>query len=372
METYRLSSKLTSTDREIVIQTSNDSSVCAILSTVFVDGQPADVTKTRHPGEWNPEDILTMVKSRHSEKKEELEFMLKTYQTVFQNGESKALFELGIAFYYKRLFPEAHNLLESAIKLNPKFDGAYNYLSRTFHELKRNTQAVDAARQAVSLKPSYADYRLTLGEALMAAGGYREAVEEFEESVRINTYYGDAYFCLGLALLLNGVHQKDTSLFASVITRSADSFKRAGIIETEYEGELFAEGFRLLDQKDIESAYHLFRKIYDARKRDKFHDLSSYYMKYVHFHGEQTPDSLDRRISYLEDEVRHHPDYADLHTELAGLYLQKSRLACEQALGSFRRALDVNPSLNKVEKQLAAVEKGLDAIDDLVLKVTRE
>ncbi len=372
METYRLSSKLKNADREIVIQTSNDASVRAILSTVYVDGQAANVTRTRHPGEWSAEEILSMVKFRHNQKKEELESMLVAFQVVMDRGEPEAMYQLGTAFFYKKLFEEALTLFDSATTLSGTFDGAYNFMARTEMELERYDRAIRAARAAVEMKPAYADYRHTLGESLMLAGSYREAVAEFEEAVRINTYYGDAYFCLGLSLLLNSVYQKDISLFGAVVSRSSDYFKKAGIIDDQYEGELFAEGFKLLEEQDLESAYVLFRKVYDARKRDKFQDLSGYYMKYVHFYGEPTPESLDRRIEYLREEIQKHPDYADIYTELARLYLERTRYSCTLSIEHYRKALDVNPAMDNVERQLTAVQEGLASIDQLVAQVMKD
>ncbi|MDF1545284.1 MAG: tetratricopeptide repeat protein [bacterium] len=372
METYRLSSKLKNADREIVIQTSNDASVRTILSTVYVDGQIANVSRTRHPGEWTPEEVLSMVKSRHGQKKEELESMLLAFNEVMDRGEPEAMHRLGTAFFFKRLFDEALALFDAAITLNNSFDGAYFYMARTEIELERYDQAVRAARAAVEMKPTYADYRHTLGECLMLTGAYKEAVAEFEEAVRINTYYGDAYFCLGLALLLNSIHQKDITLFGSVVSRSSDYFKRAGVIDDQYEGEIFAEGFKLLEEQDLEAAYVLFRKVYDNRKRDRFNDLSGFYMKYVHFYGEPSPESLDRRTEYLQEELRLHPDYVDIHTELARLYLERSRHACSLSMEHYRQALNINPSMGIVEKQLAAAQEGYSALDNLLTQVMKE
>lgn len=253
METYRLSSKLVEDSREFIIQIANDAKVSTVMSTVLVDGDVTEMSKTPHPIEYTPGEVLSLVKSAHDDKKREVETMLHSYRAVLKAGDAQSLYQLGTAFFYKSFLSEARQLFNAAIGLDADFHQAYNYVSVTELAGGNLDAAVRAAKVAVDMRPGFADYHYNLGHVYLAMKSCRKAVTEFEEAIRVNLYYGDAYFSLGLALLKNALMQEETSLFASVLTRTIDNLKKAAIIDPDYDTEVLAEGIKAIDGPPIRS-----------------------------------------------------------------------------------------------------------------------
>jgi len=366
METYRLSSKLVENRKEFVIQTSNDPKAGAVLSTVFVNGQETETGRMYHPSELSAEEVLSMVKKRHSVKKREIEAMLGTYRRVLEGSNPKSMFQLGTAFFYKSLLSEARDLFQGALQLDPDYHKARSYLGRTELALGDTSAAISSAQAAVKHQPKYADYHYNLAETLLQEGLCSEAVSEYEEAVRINMYYGDAHFGLGLALLLNAINRDDSALFSSVLTRTADCIRKAAVIDTEYVGELHSQGFSALENTELTEAFGLLRKLYLEKQERRREELSQYYMKYVYHQGEISEETLLNRIDFLKAEVTKHPDYADVHVELSHCHARQAVASWENALEHSRRAFDINPEIPGIDKHLSSFEEEMDNLKRLI------
>ena len=102
METYRLHSKVVENDKEFVIQTTNDAHSGTVASTVYINGVAAETLECPHPSEISPEEVLSLVKLTHDEKKKEVELLLKAYIKVISQGNPELMHHLGCAFFYKR------------------------------------------------------------------------------------------------------------------------------------------------------------------------------------------------------------------------------------------------------------------------------
>ncbi|MBU0984346.1 MAG: hypothetical protein KKA42_10785, partial [candidate division Zixibacteria bacterium] len=97
METYRISSRVKDNDREYLIQTTNDAGRAAVSTTVFIDGVQSECESCAHPGEINPQEILSLVKMAHGEKKKEIEKLLKAYHEAMDRGHPDQMYQLGTA-----------------------------------------------------------------------------------------------------------------------------------------------------------------------------------------------------------------------------------------------------------------------------------
>ena len=110
MEAYRISSKLREQDREYLIQTVNDVSLGTVTTTVFVDGVQTDTVNRPHPTEMDAQEVLSLVKETHGERRKEMESLLRAYQHVVNQGDSGLIYSLGVGFFSRRFFLEAAEL----------------------------------------------------------------------------------------------------------------------------------------------------------------------------------------------------------------------------------------------------------------------
>lgn len=85
----------------------------------------------------------------------------------------------------------------------------------------RDAEAVNQFRQAVSIKPDWAEARSLLGSALARAGNYREAEEELRKAVTLKPDYGEGWNFLGQFLQERGKDKEAQEAF-----RKAKQFSR--------------------------------------------------------------------------------------------------------------------------------------------------
>jgi tetratricopeptide (TPR) repeat protein len=362
METYRLKSKLVENDKEFVIQTINDVNQGEISSTVYVNQQQLERTGWPYPQGITPEEVLSLVKMTHGEKKKELETLLENYRKVISGHDPEMMYHLGVAFYYKRLYNEAEELLRSAVALDPDHHQAYNYLGMTQHALNKPAEAVEACRHAVQKCPGYADYRNNLGEALLSNRSCHDAIKEFEEAVRINLYYADAYLNLGLAHTLQALVEGEKHPPADTIRRATDYFKKASLICTDYDPSVFNEGLQALQEADFRRAFSIFHRLRENKKEKHRREFAAFYVKLAMHPEFVTEEVINDRIRFLEAEITKNPTYIDLYAELGRCLLERAKFSWHRGLEQYRKALDLNPSLTKARYCCDEAEKEYENI----------
>jgi len=231
MEAYRLNSRIVEDDKEFLVRTENDAERGIIRTSIYINGEFVDSNIVPHEGEFSEEQVLELVKNAHGEKKAELEFLLKNFREVLNNGSPDMMCQLGKAMYYKKMYAEAARLFGSAIKLKEDMHEAYFYLGQTELAAGNVEAAIRAAGEAVKIRPAFADYRNNLGEALLDNDNWRDAMEQFDEAIRKNVYYGDAYFNKALAHLANALKQEDPDIASEFQNKTGELLEKAALID---------------------------------------------------------------------------------------------------------------------------------------------
>jgi tetratricopeptide (TPR) repeat protein len=371
METYRISSKLKEREHEYLIQTANDASQGLVSTTVYVDGVQTETVNCPHPAEINPQEVLALVKLAHGEKKKEMESLLQTYRQVIADGSPAMMYQLGTAFYYKRLCWEAAELFRAVTGMEPNHHQALNYLGMTLQALGRIEEAVSAATAAVELRPGYADYRNNLGEAYLAANSPEKAIGEFQQAVAINMYYADAYFNLGLGHILRIITNPDPERVSQSAARVIECLNKAALIYPDYKDRSdFGEGLQAVKHADFSRALNLLAGIREAKKANYRREFASFYMRFVLFPGWITEQAVTERIKYLEEEVERNPNYVDLKAELAQCYLEQSRLIWQRGVEQFEKAAEMNSSLPNISSALQEARMALEHLSNALGRVS--
>lgn len=371
METYRLNSRLVENEREYIIQTSNDVALGSVSSDVFVDGILADSVKLPHPEQIRPEEVLTFVETAHDETKKEVEALLKAYRDVMHSANAEMMFHLALAFFYKKFYNEANELLAAAVSLNPDYHEAYNFLGQTELALGRHDEAVVAAESAVSKRPEYADYRNNLGEALLVCRSLARAQEEFDKAISINLYYSDAYFNYGLAMILLALDEDNSQVRPNYLTKAHEYFTKASLTYPDYKTAIFARGLESLLRGDLKHAFNLLARVREEKRFQHGRRYSMYHMKFALYPQWVTEKALQDRISFLQDEISKNPSYIDLHIELSRCYLEQARIAWRKGIDSFKKTLDINPSLTKLAANVERAEDAYEVIGDTIQKISQ-
>lgn len=372
METYRVSSKVRDHNREYLIQTSSDAHLGAVATSVFVNGEPKETVNCPHPSEVSPQEILSLVKAVHGEKKKEIETLLEAYRKALDSGSPEMLYHLGTAFHYKGFLDEALELFSTAVRLKPDYHEALNYLGLSELSAGRVDHAIAALVRSVELRPGFADYRNNLGEAYLAGNAAKRAIVEFEQAIGINMYYADAYLNLGLAHIAQELGFPDQARLQATMARISDSFRKASLIYAGYATPQYEEGMTALAQLDLVRAQAIFRRIREAKKENHRREFSSFYMKFVAFPDMVSDKVVSDRIEFLKGEISKNPYYVDLHADLGHCYLEQARQSWQRAVEQFRKSTEINPSLGKVRVALDVAEETYQTMSQALSRISEK
>jgi len=110
-------------------------------------------------------------------------------------------FYLGYFLMEADAYKDAIDVFKEAIRLKPGFADACYYLGAAYEKTGKDTKAVGAYMKAVKAAPDFTDAYFSLGMTYGRLGKYREAVDALKEAVRLEPDYADAHYNLGVAYL---------------------------------------------------------------------------------------------------------------------------------------------------------------------------
>ncbi|MFD2233849.1 tetratricopeptide repeat protein [Phaeospirillum tilakii] len=116
----------------------------------------------------------------------------------------------------------ALDAFRDAIRLRPDWAEPHHGLGLTLHELARTDDAVAALTEAVRLKPETALTHFHLGTALADLGRGEAAVAAFREALARDPDFAEAHNNLGTALLDLGHHDEAAAAFRAAIALKPD------------------------------------------------------------------------------------------------------------------------------------------------------
>ncbi len=94
-------------------------------------------------------------------------------------------------------FADAVEPLKQALKLKPDYADAHYNLGVALNSLGRPDEAIESFKRAVALDPDDSESQFDLGEALYAKGKYAEAAEAFAHVTRVAQVNAEAFENLG-------------------------------------------------------------------------------------------------------------------------------------------------------------------------------
>ncbi len=94
--------------------------------------------------------------------------------------------KLGIAYHQQLQLAQAQRCYERAIKLDNKYAEAINNLGTIYYAQKRYRRAISSYKKALSLNPDSASIHSNLGTAYFARKRYKEASVEYAEALRLD------------------------------------------------------------------------------------------------------------------------------------------------------------------------------------------
>jgi len=136
--------------------------------------------------------------------------------------QSSALHLLGLVRVRQQRLPEAAQLLERSVAIQPRESQAQFNLGKVLGALGRRNEAVDAMRAALALNPALVDAYLILAKNLDALGCYDEAIDSYRRFLSARPDDVGAKLALSHLLVAAGRTQEAEPLLHEALHRTSD------------------------------------------------------------------------------------------------------------------------------------------------------
>jgi Flp pilus assembly protein TadD len=126
---------------------------------------------------------------------------------------------LGLTLARQGKLDDAGAAFRQALGLRPEFAEAHNSLGNTLLRQQKHEEACTAYRQAIALRPGYAQAQCNLGIALLQQERMDEALACIQEALRLDPEYLEAEYNLGTALRRLGCFDEAVAAYEHVLAK---------------------------------------------------------------------------------------------------------------------------------------------------------
>jgi tetratricopeptide (TPR) repeat protein len=231
------------------------------------------------------------------------------------------------------IYTDVVTLYQDILRKNPACWMAHYNLGIALRDRGQNEQAIAHYRQAVAIRPEYAEAHYNLGRILVERGEFADAIAHYEKALTINPNDTEAHNNLGNVLLRIG--------------RSGEAmaqYQKALAIQPEYADASCNLADALLSQGDIDRAiaYYLAGLALSPNHADAQYNLASALLR---------KGRTDEAIAHYQKTLELQPGNADAHANLGSAFLEKDRL--QDAIAQYREALRLAPENVAAQSNLA-------------------
>jgi tetratricopeptide (TPR) repeat protein len=132
-------------------------------------------------------------------------------------------FYLGWYYAEADLYKEAVDAFKQAIMIKPVFAEAHYSLGVTYGNLGMYREAIEAYKQAIRIKPDYAEAHYNLGVTYgKGLGMYKEALEAYKQAIRIKPDFALAHYNIGVTYGKLGMYKEAIEAYKQVIRIKPD------------------------------------------------------------------------------------------------------------------------------------------------------
>ena len=176
-----------------------------------------------------------------------------------RNKRARAVqfFRDGLSFLSKDDCEKALPYFEKAVESDSNYPEAWAQTGFCNEKLGRHTEAIEASKRAVSLRPSAESY-FNIGLAYFYLKQYRESSEAYRQAIRLDPYNAaDAYYALGLVYRDWG--RADDEIQA---------YKQAIRLRADYNSAYERLGSRYFKSKKYSEALEVFKQLANLKPAD--------------------------------------------------------------------------------------------------------
>jgi tetratricopeptide (TPR) repeat protein len=251
-----------------------------------------------------------------------------------RNKRAKAVqaFRDGLSFLSQDDCEKALPYFEKAVESDSNYAEAWAQAGFCREKLGRHSEAIEASRKAVALRPSAESY-FNIGLANYYLRQYREAAESYRQSIRLDPYNGaDAWYALGLVYRDWGKADEEIQ-----------AYKQAIRLRPDYTSAYERLGARYSRSKKYSEAIEIFRQLTALKPGDANAPNN---MGEVYFESGKFPEAADA----FRQAIRLKPDFGQAYYNLG---------KCLLAMGNRDGALEQYNILQNLDQDWAEKLDGL-------------
>ena len=240
----------------------------------------------------------------------------------------------------------------------------YNLQGAGHAGLRNVDGAIDSFRQAINIKPNFADSHHNLGSALKEKCDLDEAISSFRQAVKIKPDHADAYDNIGICLAEKGE-----------LDGAIASYRQAIKIKPDYAEAHNNMGCALHEKGELDEAISSFRQAFKIKA-----EFADAYLNMGASLGEK--GEFDEAINTYRQAIKIKPDYADAYKNIGICLAEKGEL--DGAIASYRQAIKIKPGdpvsyyglatalrfKGEMKSSRQAYEKGFDVGEIRPLKIS--
>ena len=223
-------------------------------------------------------------------------------KAILINNNHSIFNNLGVCYKELKKYPEALNNFKNAIKIKPNYAEVYNNIGIVYKSIENFTEAIFNYKQAIQLKPDYAEAYNNLGIIYLDKEEYDEAKNLFEKAIQLKPDYAEAYNNLGIIYLDKEEYDEAKNLFEKAIQLKPDNpkaicnlslvfirlkdFKKAKLnidksikLKKEFQNNYIALGIYYHAIEDLENAEINFKKAIEIKGKEVSHILAILYFE---------------------------------------------------------------------------------------------
>ena len=243
-----------------------------------------------------------------------------------RNKRAKAVqfFRDGLSFLSKDDCEKALPYFEKAVESDNRYAEAWAQSGFCNEKLGRHSEALEASKKAVNLRPSAESY-FNIGLASFYLKQYKEAAEAYRQSIKLDPYNSaDAYYALGLVYRDWG--KADDEIYA---------YKQAIRLRPDYTGAYERLGSRYMKSKKFNEAVEVFRQLAALKPGDAIapNNLGEAYIELNRFN-----DALES----FRHSIRLKPDFGKAYYNLGKTLLATGNR--DAALEQYTILTNIDPS----------------------------
>lgn len=154
--------------------------------------------------------------------------------SIIKNYQNTAEYWFYLAYYLSEVgaHKDAIDVFKEAIRLKPGFADALYYRGVAYENLGKYKEAVRDYREAIRSKADFADAHFSLGVTYGKLGMYKESVEVLKQAVKLEPDFADAYYNLGVAYGKLGLYREGIEAGKQAVVLKpdfADAYYNLGI-----------------------------------------------------------------------------------------------------------------------------------------------